>query len=114
MVLSQFLQGMDKIIDYQECLLPIYRTLKHILQTENDEVTRIHAALSIETLNQKVKEMLLGEMIEPEIELRIRNVAETKKIDVKYKWMFSLLNKFMTNYYMFSYFLTMIRHNEPY
>lgn len=76
---------MQKLIDYQDCLLPIYRTLKYVLQTEKDEVTRIHAALSIETLNQKVKEMLVGEMVTPEIELRVRTVSETKKIDVKYK-----------------------------
>lgn len=89
MVLFHFLQGMDKIIDYQECLLPVYRTLKYVLQTEEDEVTRLHAALSIETLNEKVKEMLVGEMVHPEIELKVQNVAEMKKIDVKYKWKFT-------------------------
>uniref|UniRef100_A0A336M9U4 CSON007581 protein n=1 Tax=Culicoides sonorensis TaxID=179676 RepID=A0A336M9U4_CULSO len=83
MVLSQFLQGMDKIIDYQECLLPIYRTLKYVLQTESDEVTRIHAALSIETLNEKVKEMLVGELIKPEIVLKVKNVK--KEFEIKYK-----------------------------
>ncbi|XP_063702763.1 transport and Golgi organization protein 6 [Culicoides brevitarsis] len=85
MILSDFLKGMQKLIDYQECLLPIYRTLKYVLQTETDEVTRIHAALSIETLNEKVKEMLVGEFFHPEIQINVKNVAEKKQIDVKYK-----------------------------
>lgn len=59
MILSQLVCGMAKLTDYQECLLPVYRTLKHVLSSsEVDRSIQIHANIAIEHLQQKIKEFL--------------------------------------------------------
>lgn len=59
MVLSQLICGIDNLTDYQECLLPVYRTLKHILSiSDNDQSSQIHANNAIDHLHGKIKEFL--------------------------------------------------------
>lgn len=84
MLLNQLLQGMENILDFQEFLLPVYRTLKNVIAVEEDEVTRIQAALSLETLNKLTKEFLNPEE-KVQINLRIHGVKEHSQIDIKYK-----------------------------
>lgn len=85
MVLSQVLEGMNNIIDNQEFLLPVYRCLKNILLTETDEVTRVHAALSLETIKKLVKEFLNPEQ-RSEFEIRVSGIAQKKNtMEIKYK-----------------------------
>lgn len=85
MVLSQLLEGMTNIFDHQEQLLPVYRCLKGVLQTETDEVTRIHATLSLEGISRLVKNFLNPE-VKIEQQIRITGVAEeTQTMEIKYK-----------------------------
>ncbi|XP_065357642.1 transport and Golgi organization protein 6 [Calliphora vicina] len=58
MVLSDLLAGMDNLFDYEEMLLPIYRLLKYLVNSEkHDEKIRIHASNGLKCLSEKCKEL---------------------------------------------------------
>lgn len=70
MILSQLLDGIDKLFDFQEYLLSIYRALKYILTVETDQTTILHAEMGLEILNRKTKEMIFPkEKLEKEIQI---------------------------------------------
>lgn len=78
MTLSQLLNGIDKLIDFQEYLLSIYRALKYILMVETDQTTISHAEIGLGILNRKTKEMIfLEEKLEKEI--RILGIKDDNK-----------------------------------
>lgn len=58
LLLSNLLSGMNNLIDFQECLLPVYRLLKYICNNDEDEKTRIHANTGLTILHDKIKEAL--------------------------------------------------------
>uniref|UniRef100_A0A182MWQ6 RNA polymerase II assembly factor Rtp1 C-terminal domain-containing protein n=1 Tax=Anopheles culicifacies TaxID=139723 RepID=A0A182MWQ6_9DIPT len=58
LVLSQLLEGIDNLMDFQEYLLLIYRFLKHIITTDRDDVTKLQAAVALEHLKTKTKDFL--------------------------------------------------------
>lgn len=58
MVLSDLLAGMDNLFDYEEMLLPIYRLLKYLVNSEkHDEKIRIHASNGLKCLSEKCQEL---------------------------------------------------------
>lgn len=70
MTLSQLLDGIENLIDFQDYLLPIYRALKHVLNIESDETTILQASLGLDMLSRKTKEMLIpNEKLEKEIKI---------------------------------------------
>ena len=58
LVLSQLLEGIDGLMDFQEYLLLIYRFLKHIIATDKDDVTKLQAAVALDHLKAKTKDFL--------------------------------------------------------
>ncbi|XP_062549136.1 transport and Golgi organization protein 6 [Armigeres subalbatus] len=58
LVLSQLIEGMDNLLDYQEYLSSIYRFLKYITESEKDDVTRLQAAVGLDHLKVKTKDFL--------------------------------------------------------
>ncbi|XP_053665263.1 transport and Golgi organization protein 6 [Anopheles marshallii] len=58
LVLSQLLEGIDSLMDFQEYLLLIYRFLKHVITTDNDDVTKLQAAVALDHLKAKTKDFL--------------------------------------------------------
>ncbi|KAJ6618910.1 Transport and Golgi organization protein 6, partial [Pseudolycoriella hygida] len=48
MVLTDVINGIDNLIDFQEILLPVYKILLEIAKTEDDRSTRIHAELGLD------------------------------------------------------------------
>ncbi|XP_050100324.1 transport and Golgi organization protein 6 [Anopheles aquasalis] len=58
LVLAQLIEGMDGLMDFQEYLLPIYRFLKHVINTDNDDVTKLQAAVALDHLKAKTKDFL--------------------------------------------------------
>lgn len=69
-ILSELLKGMNNLIDFQDILLPIYRLLKHVVATETDITTKMHAVIGLEKLQEKTKEFLLPQQnMEKEIKI---------------------------------------------
>uniref|UniRef100_A0A182PME5 RNA polymerase II assembly factor Rtp1 C-terminal domain-containing protein n=1 Tax=Anopheles epiroticus TaxID=199890 RepID=A0A182PME5_9DIPT len=58
LVLSQLLEGMDGLMDFQEYLLLIYRFLKHVIATDKDDVIKLQAAVALDHLKAKTKDFL--------------------------------------------------------
>lgn len=58
LLLHNLIEGMSNLVDFQEFLLPIYRLLKQICQTDEDEKTRVHAGNGLKCLEGKIKESL--------------------------------------------------------
>uniref|UniRef100_A0A182QZK9 RNA polymerase II assembly factor Rtp1 C-terminal domain-containing protein n=1 Tax=Anopheles farauti TaxID=69004 RepID=A0A182QZK9_9DIPT len=58
LVLSQLLEGIDGLMDFQEYLLLIYRFLKHVIATDRDDVTKLQAAVALDHLKAKTKDFL--------------------------------------------------------
>uniref|UniRef100_A0A182W9Q9 RNA polymerase II assembly factor Rtp1 C-terminal domain-containing protein n=1 Tax=Anopheles minimus TaxID=112268 RepID=A0A182W9Q9_9DIPT len=58
LVLSQLLEGIDNLMDFQEYLLLIYRFLKHVITTDTDDVTKLQAAVALDHLKTKTKDFL--------------------------------------------------------
>lgn len=85
MVLSDLLEGMDNLMDYQEMLLPIYRLLKFLASSENaDEKIRLHAAKGLENLSVKCKQLLTTSMERPlEKQIKIMNIGDGPKRKLK-------------------------------
>lgn len=59
MVLTDIINGIENIIDFQEILLPVYKTLRYIVTNENDRSMRIHAESGLEHLSSKIKDFLI-------------------------------------------------------
>lgn len=59
MVLTDIINGIDNLIDFQEILLPVYKTLRHIAVNESDRSIRIHAESGLQQLNSKIKDFFI-------------------------------------------------------
>lgn len=85
MVLSHILAGLPNLMDFQDFLLPIYRLLKDIIESEGDEQTKTHASVGLEHLNAKTKDFL-NPQLDVAMEIRIRPDENPNKLkDIKYK-----------------------------
>lgn len=86
MVLSDLLAGMDNLFDYEEMLLPIYRTLKYLAGSEtSDDKIRIHASNGLKSLSDKCKE-LFKKALESgalEKEIKIMGIHDKPKRSLK-------------------------------
>lgn len=72
---------MRNLEQYQEHLLPIYRTLKAIANEDSDLHMQIHARNGLECLKEKIKDALTPEMkMEKEI-----NIFDIKNAHIRYK-----------------------------
>ncbi|XP_045490800.1 transport and Golgi organization protein 6 [Colias croceus] len=63
MVISSLIKGLGRetLIELKENLLPIYKTLLKLYKDENeDDIVRLHAQISLEELNDIVKEFLFS------------------------------------------------------
>lgn len=70
LVLADILSGMNDLQQFQEFLLPIYRTLKHLAEHDADLHVQVHARNGLACLRDKVKELLSAEhKIEKEIRI---------------------------------------------
>lgn len=70
LLLADLLKGMQNLEQYQEFLLPIYRTLKEIADNDPDLHMQIHARNGLEYLKENVKEALTPKMkMEKEINI---------------------------------------------
>lgn len=73
MVLTHIIQGIDNLIDFQEILLPVYKTLRDVVANEKDRSIRVHAESGLQQLNSKIKDFLTAEQTAPK-EIRIFNI----------------------------------------
>lgn len=80
-VLTDLLRGIYELEPYQEFLLPIYRTLRDIAESDPDLQMQIHARNGLDSLRVKIKEALTPE-IKLEKEIRILDVQNNA---VQYK-----------------------------
>lgn len=55
-LLTDLLNGMKSLEEYQNYLLPLYRLLKHISENDDDLKMQIHARNGLQILKDKVKE----------------------------------------------------------
>lgn len=69
LILSQLICGFDKLQDFEDILLPIFRALKYVLANEVDSSTRIHATTGLQHLQVKVKAFLTVQPMEKEIKI---------------------------------------------
>lgn len=78
LVLTDILNGMDDLQQFQEYLLPIYRTLKHLSENDTDLHVQVHAMNGLSRLKDKVKELF---KTEPNMqkEIRILDVKSDEK-----------------------------------
>uniref|UniRef100_A0A0K8VNS0 Transmembrane and coiled-coil domain-containing protein 7 n=2 Tax=Bactrocera latifrons TaxID=174628 RepID=A0A0K8VNS0_BACLA len=85
LVLSELLEGIDNLLDFEEMLLPIYRVLKIIEADETTDVKmRQHAANGLRTLAAKCKKFLFpAAQIQKEIRIFGINEPETKSGNAK-------------------------------
>lgn len=85
LVLSQVLEGMPNLMDFQEFLLPVYRLLKNVLAYEHDTQTRIHAEIGLQYLNSKTKDFLNPDLkVSKEIRILLdENPHKLKEIQFK-------------------------------
>lgn len=83
LVLSDLLRGMSNLEEFQDFLLPIYRTLKHIKDNDSDLHVQIHATNGLECLKNKIKEALSKE-IKIEKEISICDVRNNEN-SIRYK-----------------------------
>lgn len=58
MVFADLVQGFDKLQDFEEILLPVYRALKYALANETDAQTVVHANIGLDRLSAKVRKFL--------------------------------------------------------
>ncbi|CAD7000319.1 unnamed protein product [Ceratitis capitata] len=85
LVLSELLEGIDNLVDFEDMLLPIYRVLKVIEADENtDSRMRQHAANGLKALTEKCKKFLFPEMqLQKEIRIFGINEASNKSGNAK-------------------------------
>lgn len=80
LVLSNLLTGIPRLIDFEECLLPIYRLLNRIVDKDDDHEVRVHAQNGLDQLKLKIKEFLKPELkMEKEIKIFGIKDAPVKK-----------------------------------
>ncbi|XP_055638700.1 transport and Golgi organization protein 6 [Toxorhynchites rutilus septentrionalis] len=72
LVLSQLIEGMDNLLDFQDYLLAIYRFLKLIADTDEDDVTRLQATVALDHLTAKTTEFLKTALAVGKLEKDIR------------------------------------------
>lgn len=83
LVLTDLLEGMQNLEQYQEFLLPIYRMLKNIAKNDSDLHMQIHARNGLDYLSDKIKQTLTTEA-KMEKQIRILDVKSGEKT-VRYK-----------------------------
>ncbi|XP_055302792.1 transport and Golgi organization protein 6 [Sitodiplosis mosellana] len=83
LVLTDLLNGMQNLEQYQDYLLPIYRILKNIAENDADLHIQIHARNGLDALSNKIKEALTAES-KMEKEIRIFGVKNDDE-PFKYK-----------------------------
>lgn len=70
LVLTDLLNGMQSLEQYQDYLLPIYRTLKYISENDPDLHMQIHAGNGLKCLRDKIKDAFTQEQaLEKEIKI---------------------------------------------
>lgn len=69
LILVQIVEGFDKLQDFQDIVIPIYRMVKKVLETEGDPVTKVHATNAMKQLEIKVKAFLTPAAVPPEIKI---------------------------------------------
>ncbi|XP_017069990.2 transport and Golgi organization protein 6 [Drosophila eugracilis] len=73
LVLTELLNGMENLLDYQEMLLPIYRLLRAIEAEEScDSQMRLHAANGLKILNAKCRNMIQSSLAEISLQKQIK------------------------------------------
>lgn len=75
MVLTDIINGIDNLIDFQEILLPVYKTLRHVASGESDRSMRIHAESGLQQLNSKIKDFLIPKQ-SAQKEIKIFNIKD--------------------------------------
>lgn len=90
MVLTDIICGIENLIDFQEILLPVYKTLRIIVTNESDQSMRIHAELGLEHLNSKIKDFLIPKQ-NAHKEIKIFGIQD-ENLDVDKKFKFVDLN----------------------
>ncbi|KAL9930718.1 transport and Golgi organization protein 6-like isoform 1-T9 [Glossina fuscipes fuscipes] len=85
LVLSDLLEGMDNLIDYEEMLLPIYRLLKYLAYfKQSDEQIRVHATNGLKSLSEKCTKLLEDITASPlEKEIKILGLKDSSKPGLK-------------------------------
>lgn len=83
LILSDLLKGISNLGEFQEFLLPIYRTLKYIERDDSDLHIQIHARNALASLNEKIKEELFREN-KLEKEICLLNVKKNEN-SIRYK-----------------------------
>lgn len=78
LVLADILNGMNDLQQFQEFLLPIYRTLKYLAENDADLHVQVHARNGLAYLRDKVKELFMSEQ-KFEKEIRIFDVKNDDK-----------------------------------
>lgn len=79
LVLTDLLSGMQSIEQYQDCLLPIYRSLKNIVESDSDLHMQIHARNGLESLKDKIKEAFTADTkMEKQIQIFDIKTKETR------------------------------------
>lgn len=62
LILSNLLIGIPNLADFADCLLPIYRLLNRIVDSDTDRQMRIHSQNGLDQLKKKIKEFLTPEL----------------------------------------------------
>lgn len=78
LVLTDLLNGMNDLQQFQEFLLPIYRTLKHVAENDADLHVQVHARNGLACLKDKVKELFMAEQ-KLQKEIRVLDVKGDEK-----------------------------------
>ncbi|XP_055593774.1 transport and Golgi organization protein 6 [Uranotaenia lowii] len=77
LIFSQLIEGIDNLLSFDTYLLPMYRFLKHIIATEKDDVTRLQAAVALDHLSAKTKDLLTSlQTTKLEKEIRIFGIKD--------------------------------------
>lgn len=69
LILAQIVEGFDKLQDFQDIVMPIYRLLKQVLESDRDPITKVHATNAMKQLEIKVKAFLTPAATPPEIKI---------------------------------------------
>lgn len=79
MMLAHLIHGFEQLSDFGTVLLPVYRSLKYVVQNETDRTTIIHAQMGLDCLRQKVTAFMTVDPQPPEI--RILGVKKDQTAD---------------------------------
>lgn len=78
MVLTDVINGVENLIDFQDILLPVYQTLRDVAANESDRSVRIHAESGLQRLNSKIKDFLIPKQKDHQ-EIKIFNIKNDEK-----------------------------------